>query len=334
MPVAPHGAMSFAAYLREIASTDEHRDLTAAEARHVFGAALDGGIPELELGALLVALRMKGESATELLGFYQALAERVHCLLSPAAELRIAVIGSYGHSCESPNLTPLVALVLQRLGVPVLVHGPLEDNGRAASAYVFRELGVLPCATLAQAQAQLDQGNLAFVPTAVLAPGLAELLALRSRIGIASIANALAPLIDPFPGASLRLVALPDAADLDRVRTLLLATGDPALVLAGASGEPFADPQRRPRIEHLRDGVVEVLFEEECAAFHSAAAVSNCRDARATAAYIRRILDGAAPLPLPIVNEIACCLYGVGLSTDLNQAKAITAVETHSLAAA
>jgi anthranilate phosphoribosyltransferase len=326
--------MSFAAYLRKIASTDERRDLTAAEARHVFGAALDGGMPELELGAFLIALRMKGESATEMLGFYQALAERVHYLVSPVAEPRIAVIGSYGNTADSPNLTPLVTLVLQRLGVPVLVHGTLEDNGRAASAYIFRELGVLPCATLAQAQAQLERGKLAFVPTAVLAPGLAELLALRGRIGIASIANVLAPLIDPFPGASLRLVALPDPVNLEGVRSLLLATGDPAIVLAGASGEPFADPQRRPRIEHLRDGVVELLFEEEAGAVHSLVSTPDCRDSRATAAYIQRILDGMTPLPLPIVNEIACCLYGVGLTADLNQAKAIAAVETHSLAAA
>jgi anthranilate phosphoribosyltransferase len=326
--------MSFAAYLRKIASTDERRDLTATEARHVFGAALDGGIPELELGAFLIALRMKGESATEILGFYQALAERVHYLVSPAAEPRVAVIGSYGNTADSPNLTPLVTLVLQRLGVPVLVHGTLEDNGRAASAYIFRELGVLPCATLAQAQAQLDRGMVAFVPTAVLAPGLAELLALRSRIGIASIANVLAPLIDPFPGASLRLVALADPLNLERVRSLLLATGEPAIVLAGASGEPFADPQRRPRIEHLRDGGVELLFEEEAAAVHPLATALDCRDSRATAAYIQRILDGTTPLPLPIVNEIACCLYGVGLTADLNQAKAIAAVETHSLAPA
>jgi anthranilate phosphoribosyltransferase len=327
--------MSFAAYLRQIAGGGERRDLDAEEARHVFGAALDGGIPDLELGALLIALRMKGESLTELLGFYQALAERVHCLISPpAVEQRVAVIGSHGRAGDSPYRTPLVALVLQRLGVPVLVHGPLDDKGRAASAYVFRELGVLPCATLAQAQSQLEHAKLAFVPTAVLAPGLVGLLALRSRLGIGSVANALAPLIDPFPGASLRLVALADAADLDRVRELFLATGDPAIVLVGHGDEPFADPHRRPRIEHFRDGRVELLFHEESSATQSHATRLNDCESRATAAYIKRILDGAAPLPLPIVNEIACCLYGVGLAADLNQAKALAAVQTHSLAAA
>jgi hypothetical protein len=45
-------------------------------------------------------------------------------------------------------------------------------------------------------------------------------------------------------------------------------------------------------------------------------------------------MDGAMPLPMPIVNEVACCLYGAGLTADLNQAKAIAAVETHSFAGA
>ena len=113
---------------------------------------LDGGVPELELGALLVALRMKGESPGELLGAYEALAARVHQLQPPRRRPRTVVIGTGEGTRSQPNLTPLVALVLRRMGVPVLVHGALEGHGRVAAAYVFRELGVLPCATLAQAQ--------------------------------------------------------------------------------------------------------------------------------------------------------------------------------------
>ena len=290
--------MSFAAYLRKIASPDERRDLAAEEAHYVFGAALDGGIPELELGALLAALRMKGESTTELLGFYQALAERIHHLIAPAPKLRIAVIGSYGSGCDSPNLTPLVALVLQRLGVPVLVHGTLEDKVVRQALTSSGELGVLPCATLAQAQAQLDrwQARVRSYRCSRAGSGRAARTSLPHRHRQLS-RNALASLLDPFPGASLRLVALPDPADLDHVREFFLATGDPAIVLPGTGGEPFADPRRRPRIEYFRDGRVELLFGEESAAVESLAMPSDGREPRATAAYIKRVLDGTAPLP-------------------------------------
>jgi anthranilate phosphoribosyltransferase len=326
--------VSFAAYLREIArSGDERGELTPEEAAQAFGAMLDGGVPELELGAMLVALRMKGESVGELLGCYEALGDRVHQLEPLPGTVRTVLIGTYGATRSQPNLTPLVALVLRRLGVPVLLHGTLESRGCVASAYILRELGVLPCATLAQAQHALDEERLAFVPTAVLTPGLADLLALRNRLGVPSTAHLLAKLIDPFRGTSVRLVGAAEPRSLAQTRELFLATGERAVVLRGAEDEPFADPRHRPRIEYFDDGAAVVLFDEEHASVDSTSAPPESIEVRATAAYIRRMLEGAAPLPLPIVNEIACCLFGAGLTADLNQAKAIAAVQTHSLAA-
>src|SRR5690606_26044048 len=99
-----------------------------------------------------------------------------------------------------PNLVPLVAMALARIGVPVLVHGALEGNGRVASACIFRELSIMPCATLAQAQRSLNEGQITFVPTAVLAPGLARLLALRARLGVRNSAHTIVKLMDPFDG--------------------------------------------------------------------------------------------------------------------------------------
>ena len=334
MRVANGVAVAFGTYLKQIAHRgEEHGELAPEEAAQAFGAMLDGGVPELEVGAMLVALRMKGESVGELLGCYEALGERVHRLEPLAGTVRTVLIGTYSGTRNQPNLTPLVALVLRRLGVPVLVHGTLESHGCVASAYILRELGVLPCTTLAQAQSALDQERIAFVPTAVLSPGLANLLALRNRLGVPSTAHLLAKLIDPFRGASLRLVGAAEPRSLAQMRGLFLATGERAVVLRGADDEPFADPRQRPRIEYFDDGTVVVLFDEEHASVDAIAGLPESIEARTTAAYIRRMLEGAAPLPLPILNEIACCLLGAGVTADLNQAKAIAAVQTHSLAA-
>ncbi len=178
----------------------------------LFAAMLDGGVPELELGGLLVALAGPASSQTMLpamlSAFSAALSPRVLALSWPAGGTatgpRPVVIPAYGGVRTQRNLAPLVALVLQRLHVPVLVHGTLEGHGGVASAYVFRELGVMPSTTLAQAQAVLERDRLAFVPTGVIAPGLAQLLSLRSRLGVSGICQAMALLLDPFAGAGMR----------------------------------------------------------------------------------------------------------------------------------
>lgn len=180
-------AMSFTQYLKTIvAGGDQHPGLTEAEAHDLFSAMLDGGVPDVELGAIFAALSMRQETAEELIGFQRACAERVYALDIAAERLRPAVIPAYGGARESANLLPLLALLLQRLGIPVLVHGTLEGGGRVAAAYVLRELGVMPSGNLRAARTALSEEGLAFVPTAVLCPGLAEMLALKGRLGIRS----------------------------------------------------------------------------------------------------------------------------------------------------
>jgi anthranilate phosphoribosyltransferase len=325
--------MSFAHYIKEIGRGAEGAgELSEQDAHQLFGAMLDGGVPELELGAILLALRVKSESPQELLGFYSALNERLFRLRAPGGKAQPVILPSYGGARHQPNLLPLLALLLQRFGVPVLVHGTLNGNGRVASAYVFRELGIMPCANLAQAQDVLDNGGIAFVPTAVLAPGLANVLSLRGRLGVRSSAHSIAKLIDPFVGESLRVVSASHPPYLETMREFLLATGAHALLLRSTEGEPFADPGRRPRLEYFHDAAVQVLFEAEAGPLKNIPPLPAGIDAAATAAWIKSALAGEAPVPLPLVNQLACCLFAAGYTNDMNQAKAIVAVETGSLA--
>lgn len=322
--------MSFAHYIKEIG----RGDLSEQEASLLFGAILDGGVPELELGAILLALRAKSESLAELLGFFTALDERVFRLRVPAGKANPVVLPSYGGARDEPNLLPLLALLLQRFGVPVLVHGVLNGSGRVASAYILRELGIMPCANLAQAQEAVDSDGIVFVPTAVLTPGLAELLSLRGRLGVRSIAHSIARLIDPFAGASLRVVSASHPPYLEKMHEFLLATGARALLLRSTEGEPFANPTRRPQLIYFSEGASQLLFEAESGPAKGAPTLPAGIDAVTTAAWIKRVLAGEVPVPLPLVNQLACCLFGAGYTLDMNQAKAIVAVETGSLAAA
>jgi len=303
------------------------QDLTEHEAYQLGATILDGGAPELELGALLVALRVKSPCLEEWLGLSAALSERVHRLRAPAPGVRPLVMGSQAGSRDEPNLLPLLALLLARFGIPVLVHGNLHGDGRVLCAHVFRALDILPCATLAQAQRALDEERLAFVPTGLLAPGVAGLLALRARLGVGNFGHTLAKLIDPFPGESCRVVGVA-AARLEQIRELLKASRSEALLLADTEGDAFANPRRRPRIEHLRDGDCRVLFEAEAGFQRGLPSLPAAGDAASTAAWTRQALAGEVPLPLPILNQLACCLYASGYTEDMNQAKAIVAVKS------
>jgi len=324
--------MSIARFIKLLASDSSARtDLSEAQAHELFAAMLDGGVDDLELGACVCALRMKRPATVELLGFYRAAAERLHRLKAPPTALRPVVFAAYGGARREANLLPLLVLLLRRLRVPVLLHGTLEGGDRVASAYILRELGLLPGASLAQAQKSMDDEWAAFVPTAVLSPGLADLLALRNRIGLSNPAHSLVSLLDPFEGGGLRLVSADEPAWLANLETFLLATGFDALLMRGTEGEPFANPRQRPRIQYFRQGESSVLFEEEMLAARGAQSHPAGIDAGATAAWIRQAIAGEVPIPHPLVNQLACCLYAAGYTDDMNQAKAIAAVEAGGL---
>ncbi len=328
--------MSLTQALKQLCGdNDGSRDLDEREARELMSSMLDAGIGELELGAALALLEQKPVTLSELLGYSTALAQRCSHLHLPTGPARPVVFACYHGLRDHPHLLPLVALTLQRLRVPVLVHGALDGGGGVAAAYVFRELGIFPCASLTQAQSRLDEGKLAFVPTAVLAPGLAELLSLKGRLGFGGLMQALARLLAPFETEALHVVAANAVTGSDLLREFLAASGFTALLLEGTEGEAFADPQRRPLIEFVgAAGDCQVLFEAEGAALKQSATLPAAIDAHSAAAWIHRAMTGEVPLPLPLVNQIACCLYGAGYTDDMNQAKAIVAVESGSLAAA
>lgn len=321
--------MNYAQTIRKLSGAFERpADLSREEAHALFGAMMDGGVPDVQLGALLLLLRAKGLSVDELLGFNVALQERVQRLELPPLRALPVVIPSYHGARTEPNLMPLLALLLARLNVPVLVHCTLDSYGGVSSAAVFRELRMLPCASLAEVTHALEAQRVALVPISVLSGGLAALLSLRAYLGVRTCAHALAKLVDPFAGYSLRLVPTSRQEDTQTLRRLFEETGERALVMRGTEGEAFANPHRRPKLELVRAGEVRPLFEAEAVPLDILPGVPTCADPRIVAAWIRKVLSGNAPVPLPLTHQLACCLYGAGGTDDFNQAKAIAAVQS------
>lgn len=326
--------MSYGNYIKEIGRGSQGaRDLSVEDAQQLYAAILDGGVPDLELGAILLALRVKGEALDEMLGFLAATDTRINRLDMPQGRVRPVVLPSYNGARKEANLTPLLALMLQRFGIPVLVHGLIEGFGRVTTGQVFRELGIMPATSVNQAQGSLADKGLAFVPLSALAPGLHNLLALRARMGVRNSAHSLVKLINPFAGEAVLVAPATHPDFIELMRNMLLARGDRAILLRGTEGEPFANPKRRPRLEYLCDGALEVLFEAEHESLRSIPVLADGADAAATAKWTQRVLERQIPLPKPIANQLACLLYASGYAEDFNQAKAVVAVEANALSA-
>ena len=324
--------MNFAHYIKELGrGAQGARDLAPEEARELYAAMLDAGVPDLELGALLIALRVKGEAVDEMLGFLAAVDDRLNRIDVPHGRIRPVVLPSYNGARKEANLTPLLALLLQRFGVPVLVHGLLEGYGRVTSAQIFRELGEMPVSSVQQAQQSLEEKRFCFVPLTALSPGLHNLLSLRARMGLRNSAHSLAKLINPFRGEAVLVAPATHPDFIALMRDILVERSERGLLLRGTEGEPVANAKRRPRLEYIHHGSVDVLFEAEHDSLRGLPNLPESFDAASTARWIRRVLDKQIPLPRPIANQLACLLFASGYVDDLNQAKAIVAVEATGL---
>ena len=106
--------MSYAPFIKEIGRGPKgSKPLSVQQAESLFGDMMDGRVPDLELGAIILSMRIKAESTDELLGFQRALDARCARLAVPAGP-RLVVLPTYNGARRQPNLMPLVAQLLAR----------------------------------------------------------------------------------------------------------------------------------------------------------------------------------------------------------------------------
>jgi anthranilate phosphoribosyltransferase len=295
-----------ASYLKEI-GRGKHgaRSLTQEQAHAVFSAVLDQQVSDLELGAFLMAMRIKAESVQELIGFAQATQER--CMALPATATPAVVLPSYNGSRRLPNLTALLAGLLAQQGIPVWVHGPLRDPNRISTAEVFEALGWVCTPQADQVKAAWSQLQPVFLPIEVLCPALARLLSLRWTLGVRSSGHSVAKLMNPSPHQLvLRVVNYTHPEYVETLAAMIQETRANALLLRGTEGEPVADPRRQPRLDMYLNGQLQadlsLPLQEGSLAELPQLASSN--DAASTAKFTQDVLRGEVPVPAPIQTQV------------------------------
>ena len=327
--------MNYPALFKLLAgAADQRHDLDESTFYTLYSAMFDAGLPELEMGAFIAYAHGRPVSLQELVGLQRVLAQRVTHLRLPHRDVRPILIPTYCGTVNHPNLTALLALLLKRYEIPVLLHGTLEGHGGMATAYVLRELNIFPSATAHHTQSCLEHELLAFAPTAVLSPGLAQILALRTRLGLSNHSYLAPTLLDPFAGQGLQLGNVSDDAQAEILREVFRTTGYSALVFRGTEGEPFVNPARRPALDFVSNAHNVMLFDDENDRGRAPTRIPCDVNLPATTAWIKQALAGEVAIPHPILNQLACCLFASGYTKDMNQAKAIAAMSAGSLVAA
>ncbi len=220
-------------------SVVERTDLSEQAAWAAMGEVMDGQATPAQIGALVTALRMKGETSSEIAGFARAMRERAQ-RITPRAEVLIDVVGTGGDRLSTFNISTTTAFVVAAAGGYVAKHGNRAVSRLSGAADVLEALGVQIQVPPEAVRRSIEDIGIGFMFAPIYHAAMKHASAPRKEIGIRTVFNILGPLTNPA-----------------NANYLVVGTYDPALteIMATVLGEMGA---RRALVVHGLDGIDEV----------------------------------------------------------------------------
>ncbi|MDQ7969473.1 MAG: DNA-binding protein YbiB [Oxalicibacterium faecigallinarum] len=288
------------------------RSLSRDDAQLLYSAMLDGRVSDLEMGGIMLAMRIKGESVDEIAGFIDAAEASFPPLIAPAGDYAPIVVPSYNGARQLPNLLPLMAILLARAGAPVFIHGVTSDPGRVTSAEILKELGYPISHTADEAYAQFARQAPVLMPIESLAPRLHRLLAMRRILGLRNSTHTLVKIMQPFAQPALRLTSYTHPEYLTMLTDYFSKAAPPergeVFLMRGTEGETVANAKRAQQITWIHDGECTVLVQKQ-EPVDDMPPLPADRDAATTAQWIAAALRGEEPVPVSILEQVEHCLH-------------------------
>ena len=302
-------------------------DLSRDEAEAVFAALVQGALGEPDIAALLIALRLKGETADELIGAGRALRaadldfERPDYLFADSC-------GTGGDGSGSINVSTAVAFVAAAAGLAVAKHGNRSFTSRCGSADVLEALGAKLDLTPAQSRRLLDETGFCFLFAPAYHPGLKHAGPVRRALKVRTIMNVLGPCLNPAE-PPVQLLGVADPNLLEPVASTLASLGvETALVVHGSGLDEVALHGETVAV-WLRGGEIERLTLTPEQAGLSRAPIEAIRggDPAENARRLTALLEGEAPraeTDLVAINA-GTLLMTAGLAHTLKDGVALAA---------
>ncbi len=231
-------------------------DLTREEASGVMNQIMSGEATDAQIGAFLVALRLKGESVEEITGCASVMRKKA---IKIATEHAIVVdtCGTGGDGSGTFNISTAAAFVTAGAGLCVAKHGNRAASSKCGSADVLKELGVNVEAPPEKVEECLDEVGIGFLFAPALHKAMKYTIGPRREIGVRTIFNILGPLTNPA-GATRQVVGVYDSNLTDIIAQVLGNLGaEHALVVHGMDGLDEITITDRTKVSEFRDGALE-----------------------------------------------------------------------------
>lgn len=226
--------MSLLPFLYRVA---DRENLTAVDAEQAMTAILGGEVTPVQIGAFLVALRMKGETSDELLGFARAMRTAATPVDSGlAGEPLLDIVGTGGDGSSTFNISTTAAFVVAGAGVRVAKHGNRAISSLSGSADVLEKLGVKLLADPERLGQAIREVGIGFLFAPALHPAMRHAMPARQDLKMRTVFNLLGPLTNPA-GATRQLIGAASASAAELMAGALASLGlARGMVVHGSDG--------------------------------------------------------------------------------------------------
>jgi anthranilate phosphoribosyltransferase len=302
------------------------RTLTRDEAHGAMSSVMAGEATPAQLGALLAALHIRGETVDEIAGCAAALRDvAVRVSVAPDA---IDIVGTGGDRSNSFNISTVSALVTAGAGGRVAKHGNRAASSACGSADVLEALGVRIDLGPDGVSRCVEEVRVGFMFAPRYHPAMRHAGPVRREIGIRTVFNVLGPLANPA-GVRRMLLGVPSPALGEKIARVLAELGvEHALVVHGDDGLDEISPSGPTRTWEVRGGDVREgrLDPRDLGATPAARDEIVGGDPAKNAAMARRVLDGAkdGTRVAILLNAGAAC-YVAGLARDVREGMKVAA---------
>lgn len=298
--------------------------LSADESADAFGRIMSGEATAAQVAALLMALRVKGETADEVAGAARALRAAMIPIDADERESLVDTCGTGGGAVTTFNISTAAALLAAGAGVRIAKHGNRSFTSRSGSADVLEALGVPLDATPTTMGDVLRRAGVVFMFAPTLHPAMRHVGPVRRELGIPTVMNIIGPLANPA-GAGRQVIGVADRNRLPLLAGALASLGAVhALVVHGEPGMDEVSPMGPTHVAEVRDGSVrEWVIDPQQLGFGSVAADDLAGgDPTTNARIIEAVLAGEGPegARAAVLLNAAAAIYVSGMVATLSEA--------------
>ncbi|WP_308514583.1 anthranilate phosphoribosyltransferase [Sphingomonas flavescens] len=296
-------------------------DLPREDAEHLFERLVVGKLEPAEIAGMLIALRMKGETAEEMIGAAQALSAAAQPFERPDY-LYADCCGTGGDGSGLINVSTATAFVAAACGLPIAKHGNRSVSSKCGSADVLEAVGAKIDIAPQKARRLLDDTGFCFLFAPAYHPGMKHAALVRRQLEVRTIMNLLGPCINPAR-PPVQLLGVADPKMLRRIAQTLAAMGVREALVVHGSGLDEVALHGETRAIRLSEGELEELeiAPEDAGLERAPLKVVTGGDVCENAARLRALLAGKAARAEEdiVILNTAALLHTAGKATDLRE---------------